>query len=52
MDPYAEFVTRQGNKVTRTRELERFRRRLRWWAVSLAIATVVFTVLFIVGELT
>lgn len=52
MDPYTEFVTRQGTKVARTREVERFRRRFRWWAASLAFATVVFTVLLVVGELT
>lgn len=52
MDRYEQFVARQGDKVTRTRELERFRRRFRWWAASLVLATVVFTVLLIVGELT
>lgn len=51
MDPYTEFVTRQGDKVARTRELERFRRRFRWWAVSLVLVTVLFTVLLVVGEL-
>lgn len=49
---YDHFVTRQTEKVERSRELERFRRRLRWWALTLTLATVVFTVILVVGELT
>lgn len=51
-DHYAHFVDRQSAKLDRTRELERFRFRLRWWAITLALATVLFTVLLVVGELT
>lgn len=51
-DRYATFVHRQSDKVDRTRELERFRRRLRWWGLSLIVATVLFTILMVVGELT
>lgn len=50
-DHYAHFVDRQLARVDRTRELERFRRRLRWWAISLTLATVLFTILLVVGEL-
>lgn len=51
-DHYAHFVDRQVAKVDRTRELARFRRRLRWWALTLTIATALFTILLVVGELT
>jgi hypothetical protein len=51
-DHYAHFVDRQSTKLDRTRQLERFRRRLRWWATTVLLATVLFTVLLVVGELT
>lgn len=52
VDRYDQFVTRQNDKVDRTREIERFRSRLRWWATSLALTTALFTILVVVGELT
>lgn len=52
MDRYEDFVSRQGDKVDRTRELERFHRRLRWWALSLVLAIAVFTIVLVTGELT
>lgn len=52
MDRYSEFVSRQEDKVDRTRELARFSRRLRWWAASLIFATLLFTIVLVVGELT
>lgn len=51
-DHYGRFVERQSTKFDRTREVERFRRRLRWWAVTVAFATLLFTILLVVGELT
>lgn len=50
-DHYAHFVDRQSAKLDRTRELQRFRRRLRWWAITLTLATTLFIILMVVGEL-
>lgn len=51
-DRYVTFVHRQSDKVDRTREKERFRLRLRWWGLSLVVATVLFTIFMVAGELT
>ncbi|MDO5683868.1 MAG: hypothetical protein Q4G46_13705 [Propionibacteriaceae bacterium] len=49
---YAEFVTRQSDKVDRTAALQRFRFRRRWWTITLVVATVAIALLIVVGELT
>ena len=51
-DPYTDFTHRQAARVDRTRELGHFRRRLRWWAITVAVATVVFAILLVLGDLT
>lgn len=51
-DHYGRFVERQSIKFDRTRELERFRRRLRWWAITASLVTVLITIALVVGELT
>lgn len=48
---YDHFVTRQVDRVDRSRELERFRRRRRWWALSAVVVMMVVAVLLIAGEL-
>lgn len=49
---YADFVTRQTDKVDRTAALQRFRSRRRWWTITLVVATVAIALLIVVGELT
>lgn len=48
---YEQFVTRQTERVDRSREVARYRRRLRWWARTAVAAMIVFAVVIIIGEL-